>query len=55
MTQISSNKNKICAKIICTYFGNRRSVHNTPQNVIEFLKLMIKEEKYGKAFVMGII
>lgn len=44
MTQISLNKNKICAKIICTYFGNRRSVHNTPQNIIEFLKLMIENE-----------
>jgi hypothetical protein len=44
MTQILSNKNKICAKIICTYFGDRRSVHNTPQNVIEFLKLMIENE-----------
>jgi hypothetical protein len=44
MTQILSNKNKKCAKIICTYFGNRRSVHNTPQNVIEFLKLMIENE-----------
>jgi len=44
MIQISSNENKKCAKIICTYFGNRRSVHNTPQNVIEFLKLMIENE-----------
>jgi hypothetical protein len=44
MTQISSNENKICAKIICTYFGSRRSVHNTPQNMIEFLKLMIENE-----------
>lgn len=44
MTQILSNKSKKCAKIICTYFGNRRSVHNTPQNVIEFLKLMIENE-----------
>lgn len=44
MTQISSNKNKICAKIICTYFGNRRSSNNTPQNVIEFLKVIIENE-----------
>lgn len=44
MTQILLNENKKCAKIICTYFGDRRSVHNTPQNVIEFLKLMIENE-----------
>lgn len=44
MTQISSNENKKCAKIICTYFGRRRTEHNTPQNMIEFLKLMIENE-----------
>lgn len=44
MTQILSNESKKCVKIICTYFGDRRSVHNTPQNVIEFLKLMIENE-----------
>lgn len=44
MTPISSNESKKCAKIICTYFGDRRSVHNTPQNVIEFLKLMVENE-----------
>ena len=44
MIQISSNKDKKCAKIICTYFGERRSVHNTPKNTIEFLKIMIENE-----------
>lgn len=45
MTKISSKKNKKAVKVICTFFGERRSTHNTPDNPIEFLKLMIENEK----------
>lgn len=44
MTQILLNEDKRCAKIICTYFGQRRVFYNTPQNIIEFLKIMIENE-----------
>jgi hypothetical protein len=44
MTQISLNKDKKAAKIICTFFGDRRQDNNSPTNVIDFLKLMIENE-----------
>lgn len=33
-----------CAKIIVTYFGQRRTVHNTPDYIFNFFDKMIKNE-----------
>jgi hypothetical protein len=33
-----------CVKIICCYFGDRRDVHNTPNNIIEFIKHSVTNE-----------
>jgi acetyltransferase-like isoleucine patch superfamily enzyme len=35
---------KKTAKVICTFFGDRRQHNNTPSNVTDFLKLMIENE-----------
>lgn len=33
-----------CVKIICCYFGSRRNVHNTPSNIIDFIKINVENE-----------
>lgn len=33
-----------CVKIICTYFGHRRRIHNTPQDILNFIKNSIRNE-----------
>jgi hypothetical protein len=33
-----------CVKIICCYFGDRRNIHNTPANIIDFIKINIENE-----------
>lgn len=44
MTQILLSKDNVAAKVICCYFGPRRSIHNTPLNIFDFLKLNIENE-----------
>lgn len=44
MTQVLLNNDEKSAKIICTFFGERRTIHNTPKNIIEFLKIVIENE-----------
>ncbi len=34
-----------CCKIICSYFGGRRNIHNTPPDMVEFIKSRILNEK----------
>jgi hypothetical protein len=33
-----------CLKIICCYFGDRRNVHNTPTNILDFIKINVENE-----------
>lgn len=33
-----------CVKIVCCYFGERRNFHNTPSNIIDFIKINIENE-----------
>jgi hypothetical protein len=33
-----------CCKIICCYFGGRRNIHNTPADMVEFIKSSIENE-----------
>lgn len=44
MTQNLSKNDKKTAKVICCYFGDRRSIHNTPVNIFDFLLLNIENE-----------
>lgn len=38
------NQDDKTAKVICCYFGNRRQIHNTPNNIFDFLELSIQNE-----------
>lgn len=38
------NKDNKTAKVICCYFGERRKIHNTPDNLFDFLQLNIENE-----------